>query len=235
LLASFPERLRRRAERRLKRMGVELFLNRAVAAVQGHELQLGDGTRLWVCTVAWAAGVRAADLAATLAVAQGRNGRVKVTPTLNLPDHPEVFAIGDMAELEGYTNGTAFPMVAPVAIQMGQQAARNILAQAQGEPMRAFRYHNKGQMATIGRQAAVQDAFGIRLDSRLAWLGWLFVHLMQLVGFRNRLIVLANWAYNYVTYERGVQLITGPIERLEQVTREVDGQAEPELIERSVG
>jgi NADH:ubiquinone reductase (H+-translocating) len=100
-------------------------------------------------------------------------------------------------------------MVAPVAIQQGEQAARNILAQVHGRPMRTFRYVDKGQMATIGRQAAVLDAFGIQLDGRLAWIGWLLVHLIQLVGYRNRLIVLTNWAYNYVTYDRGVRLITG--------------------------
>jgi NADH dehydrogenase len=134
---------------------------------------------------------------------------VKVGPALNLPDRPEVFVIGDMAYLEGYRDGQPYPQVAPVAIQQGKRAARNILALHTGEVPRPFRYRDLGTMATIGRGGAIMEAFGLRLDGRLAWLGWLLVHLMWLIGFRNRLVVLANWAYNYVTYDRGVRLITG--------------------------
>jgi len=208
LLAPFPESLQRAAHQRLERMGVEVRLNTAVDTVHGDVVQFKDGTNLRTSTVIWAAGVRAPDLATTLGVEQGRGGRVKVMPSLNLNEHPEVFVIGDMAYLEGYRKGTAFPMVAPVAIQMGEQAAGNILALVKGHQPRAFRYVDKGQMATIGRRAAVMDAFGLRLDGRIAWLGWLFVHLMQLVGFRNRVIVFANWTYNYLTFDRGVRLIT---------------------------
>jgi NADH dehydrogenase len=140
-----------------------------------------------------------------------------------------------MAYLEGYRAGAAFPMVAPAAIQMGEQAAHNILALVRGRPLSPFRYYDKGQMATIGRRAAVLDAFGIQLDGRLAWVGWLFVHLMQLVGFRNRLVVLANWVYNYFTYDRGVRLITSPAYHQENLTPELVERAEQQLIERSVG
>jgi NADH dehydrogenase len=209
ILASFPASLQRNALRRLKKMGVELRLQTAVADVRDGEVRFKDGTTLAAETVVWAAGVRSAQIADTLPVALGRGARVKVAPTLALPERPEVFVIGDMAYLEGYKQGQAYPMVAPVAIQQGKRAGRNILALIAGEPQQPFRYFDKGQMATIGRRAAVFDAFGVRLTGFLAWIGWLFVHLIALIGFRNRLIVLANWVYNYFTYDRGVRLITG--------------------------
>ena len=152
--------------------------------------------------------MKAADLAATVEAEHAKGGRVKVTPTLNLANRPEVFIVGDMAYLEGYKSDQAYPMLAPVAIQQGKCAAKNILARIEGKQLRPFHYFDKGSMATIGRGDAVMDAFGLRLSGRIAWSGWLFVHLMYLVGFRNRLIVLTNWAFNYFTYERGVRLIT---------------------------
>jgi NADH dehydrogenase len=209
ILASFPERLQRKARQRLEKMGVEVKLRTAVAAVDEGAATFKDGTTLDTYTVVWAAGVRGAHLADSLGAALGRGARVKVTPTLNLPDRPEVFVIGDMAYLEGYKNGQAYPMVAQVAMQQGKQAARNILALIEERPPRPFRYSDRGQMATIGRRAAVFDAFGVRIAGFFAWLGWLFIHLIYLIGFRNRLIVLTNWAYNYFTYDRGVRLITG--------------------------
>jgi NADH dehydrogenase len=169
---------------------------------------LKDGTRVAAATVVWAAGVRASALADALGVALGRSARVKVTPQLNLADHPEVFVVGDMAYLEGYREGVAYPMVAQVAIQMGKLAAKNILATVRGRQPEEFRYFDFGSMATIGRSAAVFDAFNIRLTGILAWLGWLFIHLLYLIGFRNRLVVLLNWIVNYFTYERGVRVIT---------------------------
>jgi NADH dehydrogenase len=207
ILDSFPERLRRSAQRRLEQMGVEVLLNRRVAQVAGDVVTFADHSTLTAATVVWAAGVRSAQLADTLGVEQARSARVKVAPELHLPARPEVFVIGDMAYLEETPGGQAHPMVAPAAMQMGEHAARNILAQLRGRPMRAFRYFDKGQMATIGRSAAVFDAFGVRMAGVIAWLGWLFIHLLYLVGFRNRLIVLLNWAYNYFTYDRGVRLI----------------------------
>ena len=209
ILASFPERLQRSARKRLEKMGVEIKLGTAVAAVDDDTVTFKDGTQLSSSTVVWAAGVRAAELVDALGLAVGRAARVRVTPELHLPDRPEVFVIGDMAYLEGYNGGQPYPMVAQVAMQMGKQAAHNILAQIENRPLGAFRYFDKGQMATIGRRAAVFDAFGIRLSGFFAWVGWLFVHIIYLIGFRNRLIVLTNWAYNYFTYDRGVRLITG--------------------------
>lgn len=209
ILTSFPESLQRAALQRLQRMGVEVRLNAPVADADPHGLNFRDGSRLDAETIVWAAGVRGAPLADALGVTLGRGARVVVTPELTLPDDQRVFVIGDMAYLEGYRPGVAYPMVAPVAIQMGEQAARNIVAQINDQPMQPFRYVDKGQMATIGRSAAVLDAFGIRLSGWPAWAGWLFVHLMALVGFRNRALVLLNWAYSYFTYDRGVRLIFG--------------------------
>jgi NADH dehydrogenase len=209
VLATFPESLQRAALDRLQRMGVDVRLSAPVADTRPGVLVFKDGTELEAETIVWAAGVRASPLAEALGVALGRGARVKVEPTLTLPGHPEVFVIGDMAYLEGYRPGVPYPMVAPVAIQMGEQAARNIIARTRRNPMKPFRYFDKGQMATIGRSAAVLDAFGIQLTGWPAWVGWLFVHLMELVGFRNRALVLLNWAYSYFTYDRGVRLIFG--------------------------
>jgi NADH dehydrogenase len=208
ILNTFPERLQRSAQRRLERMGVNIQLGTAVTSVENDVVTLKDGTRVAAATVVWAAGVRASALADALGVALGRSARVKVTPQLNLADHPEVFVVGDMAYLEGYREGVAYPMVAQVAIQMGKLAAKNILATVRGRQPEEFRYFDFGSMATIGRSAAVFDAFNIRLTGILAWLGWLFIHLLYLIGFRNRLVVLLNWIVNYFTYERGVRVIT---------------------------
>jgi NADH dehydrogenase len=209
ILASFPERLQRSARKRLEKMGVEVKLGATVAAVDNDSVTFKDGSQINSSTVVWAAGVRAAELVDALGLAVGRSARVKVTSQLNLPERPEVFVIGDMAYLEGYKGNQAYPMVAQVAMQMGKQAARNILAEIEGRPLDAFHYFDKGQMATIGRRAAVFDAFGVRLSGFFAWIGWLFIHIIYLIGFRNRLLVLTNWAYNYFTYDRAVRLITG--------------------------
>ncbi len=209
VLAAFPESLQRSARRRLEQLGVEVILNAPVKSVSEQAVTFADGQPLPARTVVWAAGIRSAHLVDALDLPLGRGARVKVLPTLNVPGHPEVFAIGDLVYLEGYKGDQPYPQVAPVAIQQGRHAARNILAQMAGRPMRPFHYFDKGSMATIGRRAAVFDAFGIRLSGVLAWFGWLFVHLIYLIGFRNRLIVLANWIYNYFTYDRGVRLISG--------------------------
>ncbi len=210
LLGPFPESLQQDAKVQLERMGVEVKLKTAVEAVEDGMVTFKDGTHIGADTVVWTAGVRASPLAEALGVPLARGFRVPVEPTLNLKDHPEVFVIGDMAYLEGFQKpDRPYPMVATVAIQQGKHAARNILAQTRLQPMKKFRYLDKGSMATIGRRAAVMQSFGIKLSGFAAWVGWLFVHLISLVGFRNRLIVLTNWAYNYLTYDRGVRLITG--------------------------
>ncbi|MGQ9927566.1 MAG: NAD(P)/FAD-dependent oxidoreductase [Chloroflexaceae bacterium] len=214
VLSTFPETLQREAIRRLEAMGVEVRLHAPVASVQHGTVTFADGTQIEAGVVVWAAGVRAASLADRLGLKQARGGRVPVEPTLNLPGRAEVFVIGDMAYLEPPPRRgrprVPYPMVAPVAIQMAGRAAYNILARIRRKPMKPFRYFNKGNMATIGRRVAVLDASGIRLSGYLAWVGWLVVHLMSLVGFRNRVVVFLNWAYSYFTYDRGLRLITGP-------------------------
>jgi NADH dehydrogenase len=210
VLGTFPKSLQRAALKRLKRMGVELVLSKHVGGVEGDTVTLKEGGQIRAHTVVWAAGVRAAALADALGAEQGRGGRIKVSPQLTVPGHPEVFVVGDMAYLEGYQPGVAYPMVAQVAIQMGKLAAKNIVAQVTGQAMKPFKYFDFGSMATIGRSAAVFDAFGIRLTGLVAWLGWLVVHIMYLIGFRNRVVVLANWVINYFTYDRGVRVITQP-------------------------
>ena len=211
ILASFPESLQKSARETLERMKVDVRLNAPVDSVDADTIRLKDGSTIAASTVIWAAGVRSAPLADTLNVELARSARVKITPELHLPGHPEVFVVGDMAYLEGYKGEAtdAYPMVAQVAIQQGKHAANNILRRLRGESLQPFKYFDPGTMATIGRRSAVLDAFGVQLSGRLAWFGWLFIHIMYLVGFRNRVIVLTNWAFNYFTFERGVRLITG--------------------------
>jgi NADH:ubiquinone reductase (H+-translocating) len=207
VLGTFPVGLQRSAQRKLERLGVELRLGSTVAAVGDEIVTLADGSVLNAHTIVWAAGVRAVPLADALGVALGRAARVKVEPTLNLPGHPEVFAIGDMAYLEGY-HGGAYPMVAQVALQMGKQAGHNILASLRGRPTGEFRYFDIGQLAIVGRGAAVLDTFGIRFSGLIGWLVWLFIHLVNLPGIRNQLAVLMNWLYTIVTGEAGVRATT---------------------------
>ncbi|NTU79589.1 MAG: NAD(P)/FAD-dependent oxidoreductase [Chloroflexales bacterium] len=210
LLAAFPPNLRANALHRLQSMGVEVRMKTAVAAVEHDVVTFADGSTLESSVVVWAAGVKGAPLAENLGVKLARGGRIPVMSTLNLAEHPEVFVIGDIAYLESQPQGQAsYPMVAPVAIQMGERAARNILARLRRRDLKPFRYFDKGNMATIGRRSAVLDAFHIRLTGYPAWIGWLIVHLMFLVGFRNRVVVLLNWAYSYFTYDRSLRLITG--------------------------
>jgi NADH dehydrogenase len=168
-----------------------------------------DGERIRARTVLWAAGVAVSPLARTLGVPLDRLGRVLVEPDLSIPGHPEAFVIGDMCAFLHQT-GSPLPGVAPVAIQQGRAAARNILHRLQHQPTRPFHYRDKGSMATIGRAAAVAVIGRLQLSGLVAWLAWLFVHIMYLVGFRNRILVLFQWAWAYITWQRGARLITGP-------------------------
>jgi NADH dehydrogenase len=156
----------------------------------------------------WAAGVKASPLADTLGFAQGRAGRITVADDLSVPGHPEVFVIGDLAAASD-RQGANLPQLGPVAMQQGRHVAREIMADIDGKPRRhRFRYFDKGTMATIGRNSAVaQLPGGIRFTGFVGWLSWLFLHLVELIGFRNRANVLVNWAWNYVTYDRGARLI----------------------------
>jgi len=206
LLAAMPERLREAAVKTLWRKWIDVRFGAQVADYDGKQIRLKSGEIIPAQTVIWAAGVRASPLNATLGVAPGRQGRIPVQPTLQVPGHPEVFIIGDAAYLE--QDGEPLPMVAPVAIQMGQFVARNIERQLRGQPLEPFRYRDQGTLATIGRNAAVANVYGIKATGFVAWVMWLGIHIIQLIGFRNKLFVLINWAWDYFFYERAARLIT---------------------------
>ncbi len=206
ILPAFPERLSAKAERSLARLGVEVRTGCPVTAIEPGLVQAG-GTAVTAGNVFWAAGVAASPLAATLGLELDRAGRVPVDPNLAVAGHPEVFVVGDLAAFVHQT-GKALPGVAPVAIQQGRHAARNIVRAVRGAPPLRFHYADRGNLATIGRAAAVADVRGWRFSGYAAWLVWLSVHIFWLIGFRNRFLVLFEWAWAYVTYQRAVRLIT---------------------------
>jgi NADH dehydrogenase len=207
LLAAFPEPLQLAALRDLQQLGVEVRLNSIVTGVSPGRVSIGD-LAIEAETVLWTAGVAASALGASLGAPMDRAGRVRVEPELTIPGHRNVFVIGDLASLDD-ERGKPLPGVAQVAIQMGRHAVANVRRAIEQQPMRPFRYKDLGNMATIGRASAVADFGTFRLTGHLAWLAWLFVHLMNLIGFRNRLVVMVQWAWAYVTYQRAVRLITG--------------------------
>ncbi len=205
VLPTYPERLSEAARRQLERIGVEVRTGAQVTAIDPEGVEIA-GERIASRTVLWAAGVAASPLARGLGVALDRSGRVEVRPDLSIPGHPEVFVAGDLARI--VQDGVPVPGVAPAAIQAGRRAARNALQRVRGRPTRAFRYRDKGTLATIGRAAAVGKVRGIELTGLPAWLAWLGVHIAFLIGFRNRVAVLLEWAWSYATFKRGARLIT---------------------------
>src|SRR5450755_1207920 len=207
ILPAYPEDLSRSAEEQLKRLGVEVHTSALVTNVTPGAVHMGD-TQLPAAVILWAAGVAASPLGKKLGAPVDRAGRVAVNPDLSLPGHPEVFVIGDLATLKD-KDGKLLPGIAPVAMQEGKTTAQNIVAELRGKPRRNFDYFNKGNLATIGRAAAVAEFGKIHISGFVAWLAWLFVHVFFLIGFRNRIIVLVQWAWSYFTYERGARLITG--------------------------
>jgi NADH dehydrogenase len=209
VLTTFPASLSAKARRSLEKLGVTVLTGRTVTQVDAESVTI-DAERIPARTVVWAAGVVASGLAGTLAELTGaerdRAGRVTVEPDLTLPGHPEVFALGDMVRL----HDTLLPGVAPVAMQQGRYAARVVRDRIRGRNTSPFRYHDKGNLATIGRAAAVADLRGLKLSGFLAWITWLFVHLFYLVGFQNRVLVLIRWMFSFTTHGRGARLITRP-------------------------
>ncbi len=210
ILPSFSEDLSRSAERQLAKLGVEVRTSTVVTGLEPGLVHIGETTMPAAVTL-WAAGVAASPLGKLLGAPTDRAGRVQVKPNLSLPEHGEVFVIGDLATLAD-TNGALLPGVAPVAMQQGGAAAKNVLQLIAGRATIPFRYHDKGSMATIGRAAAVAHIGKLDLTGFPAWLAWLFVHILFLIGFRNRLTVMIQWAWSYVTFERGARLITGDTE-----------------------
>lgn len=208
LLPQFPEALSARAERDLRELGVDVRTSTAVTSVDDAGVTVASGERIFAHTVFWGAGNQASPLGRQLGAPLDRAGRVVVSPDLSLPDDPHVFAVGDIASVLTDA-GTPVPAVAPAANQMGKHAAQAILHDLRGTPRTAFAYFNKGDLATIGRHRAVASIGAVKLQGNIAWLAWLFIHILYLAGFRNRLTVFVQWAYQYITYQRGVRLITG--------------------------
>ncbi len=207
ILPTFPAKLSAAAQRALERLGVEVRLGTPVTDITPHAVTVG-AERIEARTVFWAAGNQASPLGAMLGAETDRAGRVKVTPDLTVPGHPELFVVGDLC-IVTRRDGTPAPAVAPTANQTGAHAARMIRDTLAGRPRTPFRYFHKGDLATIGRHQAV-SAFGRLMFTGVpSWLLWVFVHLMYLVGFRNRLTVFVQWAWAYFTYQRGVRLIAG--------------------------
>ena len=217
VLTGFPPSLSAKAERSLRRLGVRPVLGGTVVDVAetGVTVQDAEGATRHIParTVVWAAGVRASGLASALAELTGaegdRAGRIAVEPGLTLPGHPEVFALGDMVRVRGRDGApVTLPGLAPVAMQQGRYAAKAIRARLDGRAAPPFRYRDKGNLATIGRAAAVADIKGVRLGGFLAWITWLVVHLFYLVGYQNRLLVFIRWSISFATRGRGARLIT---------------------------
>lgn len=207
LLAPYPDKLRRSAQKQLESLGVEVILGRRVTEIAADHVALDDGTRIPTYTLIWSAGVKGSPLAELLGVPLAPNGGVPIKPTTQVDGLEGVYVVGDMAYLEDKT-GKPYPMLIPVAIQQGRLAAKNILRHIKGEPLEDFRYHDRGIMATIGRSRAVVWLYNrIPLSGYLAWVFWLGLHLVTLMGFRNRASVFLSWVWNYFTYDRSVRII----------------------------
>jgi NADH dehydrogenase len=209
ILPAFPEKLREAARASLLRLGVDVREATAVTGIDATGVALG-AERLAAGTVVWAAGVAASPIVKTLAVPVDRAGRALVNADLSIPNHPEVFVVGDAAAVI-QPSGKPLPGVAQVAMQGAAQAARNVIRLIERQPTRAFEYRDKGSMAIIGRGSAIADLGWTRFSGILAWLAWLFIHIFMLIGYRNRLAVMLQWGIAYLTFQRSVRLITGRV------------------------
>lgn len=222
VLAAYSEISSRRAEETLRRKGVEVLCGRAVDEIDPRGVRLG-GERIAARTVLWAAGVAASPVARSLGAPLDRAGRVLVEPTLAVPGRPEISVIGDLAFLK--QDGKPVPGICPAAMQEGRHAAKNVLRAIAGQTPLPFHYRDKGTMAVIGRAEAVAEIAGLKLSGILAWFTWCFVHIFFLIGFRNRFVVMFEWAWSYLTDQRGARLITGRIEEPRTAGRGEDGIA----------
>ncbi len=237
VLAAYPPDLRQSALRQLHKLGVEVRLNSMVTAVREGEIQIGDEI-MPAAVILWAAGVSASPLGKALGAPTDKAGRVLVEPDLSIPGHPEIFVVGDLASIT-FDGGKPVPGLAPAAMQEGKWAGRQIKADLEGKPRQPFHYLDKGSLATIGRAAAVADLpWGIHISGFFAWLSWLFIHIFFLIGFRNRLAVMFDWAWSYFTYSRSARLITGesnivPITTLTHMEEASEHVAQMEAQERT--
>jgi NADH dehydrogenase len=211
ILPAFPDKLRDAARASLLKLGVEVREKTAVTHIDADGVNLGE-ERLTARTVIWAAGVAASPVAKSLGAPLDKAGRVLVNPDLSIPGHREVFVVGDAAAFLHQT-GKPLPGVAPVAMQSATHAAGNIIRLIEGQPTRAFEYHDKGNLAIVGRGSAIADFGWTQLSGVVAWLAWLFIHIFMLIGFRNRLGVMLQWGTAFFTFQRAVRLITFPDDR----------------------
>ncbi len=216
VLGGMDPGLSEKARQTLVKMGVDVRLSTRVTDIQPEKVVLGTGEEIKAHTVVWAAGVSASPITASLGAPMDRGGRVQVLADLSVPGRPEIFCVGDLVSVMG-PDGKPVPGVAPAAIQMGQHVAKLVNEQLKSgvkEPLRraAFKYFDKGTMATIGRSAAVAQTGKLKMTGFLAWMGWLFVHLLFLVGFRNKIAVIWQWMYGYFTYKRGARIIWRKVE-----------------------
>ena len=226
VLASFDEKLSEKALQSLQKLGVEVRLNTRVTNIDAHGVSL-NGESIDAATVLWGAGVAASPLSKSLGVELDRSGRVKVGPDLSIPGYPSAFVVGDLASFT-QKDGTPVPGLAPAAIQQGEHAADNILAAVAGHTTEPFEYLDKGIMATIGRASGIAQSGPLRLSGFLGWCAWLFIHILYLIGFRNRVLVMFQWAWAWFTYGRSARLITGttrPPAALETIQRPLQSEA----------
>ena len=226
LLSPFPEKLSASAKRQLEGLGVEVMLDTRVQAITADGVLLDDGQAIATHNVLWGGGVQAPDLTQTLGVELGAGGRVVVNPDLSIPGHPEAYVIGDVADCT-LPDGTKAPGLAPSAMQMGKHVAKQIAGELKHgktppEDRPAFKYRDKGTMATIGRTHAIADIGPLHFGGVFAWLAWLVVHLMLLIGFRNKLVVLIQWFYSYITFRRGARIIIGQASHRDAVEKVVE-------------
>jgi NADH dehydrogenase len=215
VLPAYTERLSAAARLQLEALGVEVRTGARVTGIDSEGVEV-SGERIAARTVLWAAGVAASPLARGLGAPLDRSGRVEVLPDLSVPGRPEIFVAGDLAHV--VQEGALVPGIAPAAIQAGRRAARNAVRRLRGRRTAPFRYRDRGALSTIGREAAVGTVFGVELSGLPAWAAWLGIHIAYLIGFRNRVVVLLEWAWSYATWKRGARLITETSEqrRLEQ-------------------
>ena len=207
LIAPYPDELRQATLRLLRNKKVDVRLNTKMQDFNGQRVTLGDGSVIESQTLVWTAGAKAAEIIETVPAEKASMGRVRVTPTLSLSQFPEAFVIGDAAFLVN-GNGQPLPMLSTVAIQQGQATAKNIRLMIEGKEPKAFHYKDPGLLATVGRNAAVARIFGISFSGFIAWVIWVFLHIYRIIGFRNRIIVMFNWAWDYFFYDNQVRLIT---------------------------
>lgn len=233
VLGTFTPDLSESAKKQLEDLGVDVRLNSFVTDIEPGKIKVGDDGWIECDVVLWATGVAASPLGKRLGAETDKAGRVFVEPDLSLKDHKNIFVIGDMALIE--QDGEHVPGVSPAAMQMGTATAQNILADIKGRPRKEFRYVDKGSMATIGRSKAIADVFGMKLTGFIAWMFWLFLHVFFLIGFRNRVVVMLEWFWAYLTRERSARLITGDAAELRNALLFLEGEEAVKILDRQAG